>query len=491
MNTNYNHIKMKQSSNNAILFFFPFLLLLCSCIKPPAITQTKRDLPKRFEGNSITDTISAASTIWQQFITDPALIKLIEKALTNNPDFKIAAQRIEINRAQLMTAKAALLPSLQGGITFGADRFGRYTMNGVGNFDTNLSSDITKNQRIPERPYTEMFLGFRSVWEIDIWKKLSNRRKAAAARLMAVEEERKLLQTLIVSETAQLYYTLLALDYELEVLKRNISLQQNELDLIKVQKEAGRATELAVKQFSAQVLRTKSLEYEIKQQIVVVENQLNFITGSFPGTINRSNFLDQIKLPAMLSAGLPSSLLTKRPDIKFAELQLVAAGADVNAARAAFLPQLTITPYIGMSAFNPSLLFSSQSIAVGALSGLMAPLFMQKQIEAAYQISIASNKVTYYEYEKVVLRSVQEVVTDLKAIDNLRNSYNLKEQETNELKVGLKVAGDLFNSGFATYLEIITAQRNVLDAELQQIMIKNKMMLAAVDLYRSLGGGWE
>jgi outer membrane protein, multidrug efflux system len=469
------------------------LFIFCSesCIKPPALTETKRSMPKQFEGYQTTDTISAASIRWQQFFTDPVLIKLIEKALASNPDFKIAAQRIEINRAQLMTAKAALLPSVQAGITFGADRFGRYTMNGVGNFDTNLSSDISKDQRIPERPYTEMFLGLRSAWEIDIWKKLSNRRKAAAARLMAVEEERKLLQTLIVSETAQLYYTLLALDYELEVLKRNISLQQNELELIKVQKEAGRATELAVKQFSAQLMRTKSLEYEIKQQIVVAENQLNFITGSFPGTITRSNFLEQLKLPAVLSAGLPASLLARRPDIKFAELQLIAAGADVNAARAAFLPQLTITPYMGLSAFNPRLLIAPGSIAAGALSGLMAPLFMQKQIKAAYQISIASNKVAYHEYEKVVLRSAQEVVTDLKAIDNLQNSYNLKQQETNELKEGLKVAGDLYNSGFATYLEIITAQRNVLDAELQQIILMNQMMLAAVDLYRSLGGGWE
>ncbi|MBX9783591.1 MAG: TolC family protein [Chitinophagaceae bacterium] len=281
------------------------------------------------------------------------------------------------------------------------------------------------------------------------------------------------------------------MDFEPEVLQRNIALQQNELELIKVQKEAGRATELAVKQFSAQLMRTKSLEYEIGQQIIVAENQLNVITGSFPGTIVRSNFSDQLKLPAVLTAGLPSSLLNRRPDILFAEWQLQAAGADVNAARAAFLPQLTITPYIGMSAFNPRLLISPESIAVGALSGLMAPVFQQKQIQAAYQISLANNKVAYYEYEKVALRAVQEAVTDMKAIDNLRNSIDLKAQETNELKEGLKVAGDLYNSGFATYLEIITAQRNVLDAELQQIILMNQMMLAAVDLYRSLGGGWE
>ncbi len=211
----------------------------------------------------------------------------------------------------------------------------------------------------------------------------------------------------------------------------------------------------------------------------------------FRKKIERGSFNEQLKLPTILTAGLPSTLLAKRPDIILAEWQLQATGADVEAARAAFLPQLTITPYIGLSAFNPRLLFNAQSIASGALSGFMAPIFMQKQIEAAHKISIAQNKIAYVEYEKVVLKAAQEVVTDMKAIENLKGSIDLKTKETNELKAGLMVAGELYNAGFATYLEIITAQRNVLDAELQQIILMNKMMLAAVDLYRSLGGGWE
>ncbi|MFY8091695.1 MAG: TolC family protein [Chitinophagaceae bacterium] len=481
-------MKVLNSAKYITIFGFVFI---ASCMKPPSITEQRRIVPKKFEALNSSDTISAASIKWQDFFSDPLLIQLINKALVNNPDFKIVSQKIEINRAQLMTAKAALLPSLQGGINLATDRFGRYTMNGVGNFDTNLSPDISKDQQIPQSPYTEMFLGFRSVWEIDIWKKLSNKRKAAATRLLAAEAEQKLLQTLLVSEVAQLYYTLLALDYELDVLKQNITLQQNELELINIQKQAGRATELAVKQFSAQLMGTKSLEFQIQQQIVTVENQLNAIVGSFPQKIERSHFKEQLKLPKLLTAGLPSSLLAKRPDIVMANWQLQATGADVEAARAAFLPQLTITPYIGLSAFNPRLLFNTQSIAAGALTGFMAPIFMQKQVQAAYKISQAQNKMAYYEYEKVVLKAVQEVVTDMKAIENLRGSMELKAKETNELKEGLKIAGDLYNAGFATYLEIITAQRNVLDAELQQIILMNKMMLAAVDLYRSLGGGWE
>lgn len=464
---------------------------IVGCMKPPAITEQKRIIPKKFEGLQAIDTFSAANIKWQDFFRDPLLIKLINQALVNNPDFKIALQKIEINKAQLLTAKAALLPSLQGGISLAADRFGRYTMNGVGNFDTNLSPDISKDQQIPQTPYTELFLGLRSTWEIDIWRKLSNKRKAAVNRVLAAQTEQKLLQTLLVSEVAQLYYTLLALDFELDVLNRNVLLQQNELDLIKIQKQAGRATELAVKQFSAQLMGTKSLEFQIKQQIVQTENQLNALIGSFPQKIERGSFNEQLKLPTILTAGLPSTLLAKRPDIILAEWQLQATGADVEAARAAFLPQLTITPYIGLSAFNPRLLFNAQSIASGALSGFMAPIFMQKQIEAAHKISIAQNKIAYVEYEKVVLKAAQEVVTDMKAIENLKGSIDLKTKETNELKAGLMVAGELYNAGFATYLEIITAQRNVLDAELQQIILMNKMMLAAVDLYRSLGGGWE
>jgi outer membrane protein, multidrug efflux system len=473
-----------------------YTLILCalcatSCKMPPTITQQRKIIPKKFEGFESKDTISAATVKWQDFFTDPLLIQYIDQALLNNPDFKIAAQKIEINRAQFLTAKAALLPSLQGGINLAADRFGKYTMNGVGNFDTNLSPEISKDQQIPQAPYTEMFLGLRSVWEIDIWKKLSNKRKASAKRVLVAQAEQKLLQTLLVSEVAQLYYTLLALDYELDVLDRNSTLQQNELELIKIQKQAGRATELAVKQFSAQLMGTKSLEFQIKQQIVNTENQLSFVIGSFPQKVVRSSFRDQLKLPKILTAGLPSSLLTKRPDILMAEWQLQASGADVEAARAAYLPQLTITPYIGLSAFNPRLLFSPQSIAGGALSGLFAPIFMQKQIEAAHKIAISQNKIAYYDYEKIALKAVQEVATDMKAIENLKGSADLKAKETNELREGLKVASDLYNAGFANYLEIITVQRNVLDAELQQIILMNRMMLAAVDLYRSLGGGWD
>ncbi len=467
------------------------IVCLVSCMKPPSVSIQKRSFPESFKGVSSKDSMSAADIKWQQFFSDTNLKKLIQQALIHNPDFKIATQKIEINRAQFLTAKAALLPSLQGGLTIAADRFGKYTMNGVGNFDTNLSPDISKDQQIPQTPYTEMFLGFRSVWEIDVWKKLSNKKKAATTRVLAAEAEQKLLQTLLVSEVAQLYYTLLALDVELDVLKRNVALQQNELELIKIQKNAGRATELAVKQFSAQLMGTKSLEFQIQQQIVATENALNALVGAFPQQIQRSKFTDQLKLPLLLKAGLPSNLLAKRPDILMSEWQLQASGADVEAARAAFLPQLTITPYIGLSAFNPRLLFNAESIASGALTGLMAPIFMQKQVEAAHKISLANNKIAYYEYEKVVLKAAQEVVTDMKAIENLKQSYDLKAIEISELKEGLKVANDLYNAGFATYLEIITAQRNVLDAELQQVIIMNRMMLAAVDLYRSLGGGWE
>jgi outer membrane protein, multidrug efflux system len=469
------------------------LLFTISCnIRPQAPVANRRSLPAQYiDSISTGDTTSAATISWKKFFADPGLINLIDRGIQYNPQLKIATQRIAIARTQLMTAQAALLPTLQGSLTFGADRFGRYTMNGVGNFDTNFSPDISKDQRIPEAPYTEMFVGLRSTWEIDIWKKLGARKKAAVAKLAAIEEERKLTQTLLVSEIAQGYYTLLALDYEIEVLQRNIGLQQNELELMKVQKEAGRATELAIKQFSAQLLRTQSMEYVIRQQIAITENQLCFLTGAFPGQITRGNSLMQTPLPEAINTGLPAALLTRRPDIRSAEWQLQAAGANIEAARAAYLPQLTLSPYIGLSAFNPRLLLQPGSVAAGALSGLSAPLFQQKQIRAGFRISVAEQELAQLEYEQLLLRAMREVVTDLKALENLRASYSLKSREVEELRRGVSIAGDLYNSGFATYLEIITAQRNVLDAELQQVSLKNEMLKAAVDLYRSLGGGWE
>ncbi|HEY0272678.1 MAG TPA: efflux transporter outer membrane subunit [Chitinophaga sp.] len=469
------------------------LLTAGSCRMPqPVATPAVKALPGAFpagppaSGNSS----DLAAISWRQFFPDPQLVALIDTTLHNNPDLWIAQERITIARAQLALKRAALAPAVNGALSAAADRYGDYTMNGVGNYDTNLSPNIDKDQRIPTRPTWDYFLGFRSSWELDIWGKLKDERKAASALLLATEKGRQYAITTLVAEVAGRYYHLLALDNEQAILQRNILLQQSALDVVKVQKEAGRATELAVHQFKAQLLHTQALQYATQQAIAAEQYALNLLAGRYPQDIPRdSSFLRQ-PLPGALQTGLPSVLLTRRPDIQQAELELMAAKASVSAARKAFLPSLSLTPYLGLNAFSANLLFDGGSLAAGALAGLTTPIFAQHKLKAGYSIASAAQRQAVYHYQQVLLQSFTEVLTQLDQIRNSRAGFALKQQEVSELTEAVATVKDLYLTGYANYLEVITAQKGVLEAELSLVGERQLLFQSVINLYRALGGGW-
>lgn len=447
-----------------------------------------KTMPGKFD---LDDSTSIATMSWKNFFTDTRLVSLIDTALQNNIDLFMTMQNIEIARSRLLVSKGALLPTVNSVVAGGVEKYGDYTMNGVGNFDTNLSPNINKDQKIPTHPSVDMFLGFRSTWEIDIWGKLRNRKKAAAARLLATEKGRQVVITALVAEIANSYYSLLALDNELAIIRKNILLQQAALEVVRVQKEGGRATELAVQQFNAQLLNTKAIEFPVRQDIVMIENQINILLGRYPQNISRDTAIMSQQIPSILQTGLPSSMLSRRPDIQQAELELVATNADVASARAAFLPSLTISPYVGLNAFKPYLLFNAGSIVYAVAGGLTAPVFNQNQIRADYSIANAQKRNALYTYQKILLNSYSEVMTNLRSIDNNKQAYALKEQEVIQLNDAVSTARDLYVTGYANYLEVITAQKGVLDAELQLTRNKRKLFESVINLYRSLGGGWN
>lgn len=461
-----------------------------SC-KVPHATQVPgiKKMPENFK--TVGDTSSIANLSWKQFFTDKYLVALIDTAIRNNPDLYIALQRIEVARSQLFLRKAAFLPSLNGVIAAGADRFGDYTMNGVGNFDTNLSPNIKEDQKIPRHPTPDYFVGLRSNWEIDLWGKLKNQKKSAAARLLATEKGRQFAVTNIVTMVAELYYELLALDNELEIVRKNIVLQQEALEVVKVQKEGGRATELAVQQFSAQLLNTRAIEFNIRLRMVGIENELNELLGRYPQHITRDTAIMQQELPPATQVGNPSFLLIKRPDIVQAEYELTAAKADVEAARAAFLPSLNLTPYAGFHSFKAGLLFDPASIAAGLAADLAAPIINRRVIKGNFSISSAQRNEAVYNYQKALLVGYKEVVTSLGNIENTRQAFDLKQLEVRELSDAVTTARELYLAGYATYLEVITAQKGVLEAELQLTENKKQLFQATIRLYRSLGGGWD
>jgi len=439
-----------------------------------------------------TDTTgSTGNTPWRIFFTDPHLIRLIGEAIENNPDVNIALQRIEEMRAGLMARKGALFPGVNLFVAGGQRKFGDHTMDGVGNFDTNFSHNITEDQHMPEH-LPEYYAGLQSSWEIDLWKKLRNRKKAAFMRMLASEKGKHWVTTTLVAQVAMLYYELLALDNELQIIQENIRLQEKAVEVIVVQKEAGRANQLAVQQFMAQLIHTQALEYAVRQEIVEAETALNALRGNMGGPVERGSPILTHVLPGAIAVGIPAHMLRRRPDIKQAELALLASHADLKAARAAFFPSLAITSSFGVQTFNSAYFFNLPgSIAYSVLGGLTTPLFEHNNIRAGYQTAAAFQNEAFHQYRRTVFNGYREVVSNMKRIENLQATSDLKAREVTVLQNAVTTSRDLFSTGYASYLEVVTAQRGVLEAELALADTRKEQFHAMVALYQALGGGWE
>src|ERR1044072_1656755 len=416
----------------------------CTVIHPAPLPAVKA-MPQQFaEKAGETD---SANLVFKNIFSDVRLNNFIATALKDNTDLNIALQRIEMAHARLAQRKGAFLPSVNGVVSGAADKYGDYTLNGVGNFDTNLSPNINKDQKIPVSPTTDLFVGLTSTWEIDLWGKLRHLKKAAQAELLATEKGKQLLITSLVATLAEGYYTLLGLDAELKIVRKNIELQKQAVEIVEAQKVGGRANELAVQQFRAQLLNTRGIEFRIMQQQVQVENELNAIAGSYPKHIDRDTSLPE-SVAVAIEAGLPASLLSARPDVQQAEYELQMMKENVQAARAAFLPSLTLNPYVAFNAFTPSLLFKGGSLAYGVAGGLTAPLFQQRQLKAQFVMANAASKESVYNYQQKLLNVYSEEVTNMNEGNKNKQTHTLKQQKVQKLYSAVTSARELYLTGY-------------------------------------------
>ncbi len=241
----------------------------------------EKEIPASFQNQKDTTT-TIANINWRQYFTDPLLVELIDTAVANNLDLQMALQRIEVSRSSVKLANGALLPKVDLSIGGGVQKFGLYTMDGAGN----ASTEITPGRTVPEN-LTDMFLGLQASWEVDIWGKLRNQRKSAVSQYLSSIEGTNFVISNLVADVAIHYNELLALDNELDIIRQTVQKQQEALAVVKLQKEAGRANELAVQQFKAQLLNTQVLEKQVLQQITETENKLNFLLGRYPQPIQR------------------------------------------------------------------------------------------------------------------------------------------------------------------------------------------------------------
>lgn len=466
------------------------LLSICLAIgscKVPAIVEAKenRSVPESY--NNSTDSTNMSAIQWRQFFTDKNLADLIDTALKNNQELKITLQEIEIARNEIKPRQGALLPSVGYRAGIGVEKVGRYTSQGAGDATT----EIKPGKEMPD-PLMDYTVAAVANWEIDIWKKLRNAKQAAITRYLSTVEGRNFVITNLIAEIANSYYELLALDNQLLIVKQNIELQKSALEIVKVQKEAARATELAVKKFEAEVLKTSSLEFDILQSIKETENRINFLLGRFPQPIPRdqSSFLSLV--PAAVNTGIPSQLLANRPDIKQAELDLTAAKLDVKVARAEFFPSLGISAAVGLQAFNPTYLFRMPESILYSLAGdLAGPLINRNAIKAEFANASARQLQAMYNYERTILNAYLEVSNQVSKISNLQKSYDLKSQQVDALTRSIDVSNDLFKSARVDYFEVLMTQRDALESKLELIETKKEQLNAVVNIYHDLGGGWK
>lgn len=460
-------------------------LAVISCTPAQAPLAETKAVPESF-GKS-TDTTNVSSTPWRTYFKDPNLVNLIDTALKNNQELQITLQEIEIAKNDIRVRKGALLPTVGVGAGAGIEKVGRYTSQGAGD----ASTEIKPGKEMPD-PLADFKLAAYANWEVDIWKKLRNSKKAAVSRYLATVEGKNFVITNLIAEVADSYYELLALDNQLDIVRQNIALQTNALEIVKIQKEAARATELAVQKFNAEVLASKSMEFDILQNIKETENKINFLLGQYPQEIKRDKTSFVNLMPSVIHSGIPSQMLANRPDIKQAELELEAAKLDVKVARAEFYPSLDITASLGFNAFKPSYLFTLPESLLYSLAGdLAAPVINRNAIKAEYSSANARQLQALYNYERTILNAYLEVSSQLSKINNLEKSYELKSQQVAAMNRSIDVAGDLFKSAKADYFEVLMTQRDALESKLELIETKKAQMNATVHVYRDLGGGWK
>jgi NodT family efflux transporter outer membrane factor (OMF) lipoprotein len=468
-----------------IVMVFVAVLYSCKAPQMPSI-QKPISLPE-FYASGIPVDSSSAKVNWREYFADDYLVALIDSALQNNQDIKVALQQIEMARSGALATSAALKPRVSFAPTAALRRFGLYTMDGAGN----ITTDILPNKIVPIH-LPDFLIGFQASWEIDLYKKLSNTNKSALTKVLASHEAKNYVVTNIVNEIASAYYELKALDTELAIIDEYTLIQENAVELIRIQKDAAAANELAVKQFEAQLYKLQEMKFGLQQRIVEHENRINFFMGRFPQPISRSAVsIDSVKLKTA-ALGVPTQLLLNRPDLRQLELELQASRLDVQVARTAFLPSLNIGSVLGTQAFRPDFLITKpQSLMYGLIGGLTAPLINKRAIQADFDFANANQLATLATYNKQIISAYIEVHNVLMLQRNLVQSHAIKSKESAVLVESIDISDKLYRNNRATYLEVLAAQENALETRIELVQIKKAQLQSQMNLFKALGGGWR
>lgn len=452
-----------------------FLLLLFEA------AAQQPETPAAFRNVAVTDTTTIADLKWREFFTETDLTQLIDDAIAKNNDLQIAEKNIAIANLQYKQSKWGNVPQLNANVSASSTRLSDNSLNG-----------INAGQALGQKHIEDFTAGGTLTWEADIWGKIRNRKKSARAGYLQTTEAKKALQTAVIANVSKGYYDLLMLDAQLEIAKKTLQLNDSTLFIVNLQFDAGQVTSLAKQQTEAQRLVAAKLIPLLEQNIQIQENALSVLTGTFPEAKARTRTLASLVVKNDLQAGIPAQLLSRRPDVKAAELALRAANANVGITKATLYPSLNITAAGGVNAFEASNWFNLPASLFGSVAGgLTAPLLNGKKLRTNYEIAKVARDQKAIEFRQTVLVAVKEVSDALARIDKQEQQFKIVNDRVATLRTAISNADMLFRNGMSTYLEVIIAQGNLLEAELELAAITKDRLSSNVELYRALGGGWE
>jgi NodT family efflux transporter outer membrane factor (OMF) lipoprotein len=458
------------------------LLFTGACKVSKDISTPKPELPTAFRNNQVTDTASIADLPWKSFFADPTLEKLIDSAIAKNYDLQLAIKNIESAQLLVKQVKWNYAPELGLNITASTDRPS----------DNSLTGLSLASYNIGTRHIEDYSANLSLSWEADIWSKIRNQNKSALAQYLQTREARNLVQTTLVFNVAQGYYNLLMLDDQLAIAKSNVLLNDSTLRIIHLQFDAGQVTLLAVQQAEAQRLAAAGLVPQYEQNIAIQENALHQLAGELPGEIGRNRSLNQVAFPDNLSAGIPTAMVGRRPDVRSQELALNIANANVGINKAEMYPAFRITASGGVNSFKAINWFNIPASLFGIVAGsIVQPLIQHRELKTNYEVALNQRDQTVIRFRQTVLTAVGEVSDALVKIEKLKTQQSIVADRVQTLQHATTNANLLFKNGMANYLEVITAQSNVLQSELELASVKRSELEAVAELYRTLGGGWK
>lgn len=457
--------------------FVAFLLLVpAGCTLGPDYARPELPLPEGWREVEASEQQSLANTPWWELFKDPELVKLIQIALEENKDLKIAVERIEEARAIYGFTKADFYPKIDAqasASTVGTSRQG--IAGAPPGFDD-------KNQL-----YT---VGATMFWELDFFGRIRRATEAELAQYYATEQARRAVVLALVSEVARVYVELRDFDQRLQISLRTLESRVRYVELARDRFEGGVTSELDWRQAEAEMHRTASLVFDFERLVRQKENELSTLLGRNPGDIPRGRGLNELELPDSVPPGLPSELLDRRPDLRQAEELLVSANARIGSAKALLYPSIALTGAFGWESTELGDLFESDAQAWSIGANLLQPIFNAGQNRRRVEVAESQQRQALYAYESSVLQAFREVEDSLVGFRQagLRRDSE-RERVTAELKV-VELAELRYRGGVAAYLEVLDAQRSLFDAELAETSAQRDEVVALIQVYRALGGGW-